>query len=560
MSLQLTFDTAANRNAFAAKTGYAAEESTTLAAHPSLYALAKAADGFVSAECADAMSVIVKSETAPAESESLGDGFYVISTTDFVATFEQFGGAEPVDAPVKLLSELTGTAVIDPLSADAQWARIRLSNRSRPFSTEFAVATTTRQRKPEVIVVDSGINFSHAEFAGLETEDFFKLPQCVDFSDSTGHGTAIASAAVGLNVGVMKDVKLVNVKIFETTKPTLLELGSAMNALLDRQVADPTVARVVNMSWTVPKSAYLESKINALVQAGMVVVAAAGNEGLDVAGLTPAGMPNIITVAASDADDVSAGFNDFAPADASITTNVGQTLDFFAPGVGVTLADKNGGYVKVSGTSASAGYASGCVASMMSLLTQWPQSFETILGVMIADATVGALLLDPDKFSENQNRLIHLPEGTRNLGNLDYYLGAPTAAEPTITIDSRRVVDLLVDPEQAPTYALVWDDAALEADFGQYVSIDSTTGVVTITKPEVAMPADVNIKLVRFRVSATIPSMTNTTPGLIFFAANPNFNGELNTEVVSALEDLNSVNFFAAWRAPAPNEYSTVIK
>ena len=560
MQIQITFSTSANRNAFAAKTGYTTAEQTTLTAHAALLGLAKSAEGFVSAEQAEAGTneFIVKSDniaglaSIATELENLGNGFYRVSSTDFIALYNANPSAEPAVANIKLLSELTGPTIItDPLTAAGQWARIRVSNKNRPFSSTFATMPTTAQRTPEVIVMDSGIN-SHAEFANVTVENFYKLPSFADYSDEAGHGTAVASAIAGANVGVSTHSKLVNCKIFTATyKPTLLELGAAMDAILARQTADSTTARVVNMSWNTTKSAYLESKIDALCQAGIIVVAAAGNDGIDVANLTPAGMAQVITVAASDIDDVAAGFNDFAAADATITTNSGRFLDFFAPGVAVTVAHRNGGYIAPSGSSFSAGYASGCVAELLSVVPSWPQSFTTIIDFLNTDATSGVLLLDPTLFTSNQNKVIHLSTGINNkLYEFDYYMGAfSETSEPTISVSN--LVDFYDIPfltgQETRTFSIVWEDPALEADYASFVVIDSTNGALTITKPTVALDPSVNLQLVRFKVNIATNSVSLTSNGLIFFYANPSFTGDVSTELASALEDLNSQSFFAAW-------------
>ena len=82
--------------------------------------------------------------------------------------------------------------------------------------------------------------FVHAD---LETEDFFKLNSFANFADNLGHGTAIASAAVGKNVGLQQYAKLMNVKTFDTgQKPTLLDLGAAIDAILVHHQNTPEVS------------------------------------------------------------------------------------------------------------------------------------------------------------------------------------------------------------------------------------------------------------------------------------------------------------------------------
>ena len=557
MQITITFDSATSRNAFATKTGYATADSTTIDAPGSLLGLAKTSTGYVSATQTQAGSndfIVHSTNTTEfasvgTVSADLGQGFYQVASTDFVALHAATAGkAEPMNAPIKLLSELTFTSTVDPLSAEGQWARIRVSSRFRPFSSQFSKVATTPNRQPEIIVVDSGVNGSHAEFADVTVEDFYKLPRFSTFADDTGHGTAIASCAVGANVGLAVDAKIVNCKIFSGTDyPSLLELGAAMDAILARHTADTNTARVVNMSWNTPKSAYLDAKIDALVQAGMIVVAAAGNDGIDVANLTPAGKANVITVAASDADDVAAGFNDFAAADATITTNAGQFLDFFAPGVLVAVARYNGGYGRASGSSFSAGFASGVVAELMSLIPTWPQSFSTVINILSDDAVKGVLLLDPDKFSDNQNKVIHLISG-QNINDLafDYYLGAFTADVNTIEGDISAFLNVPAFDGQTTNYSIVWDDAALAADYSSFVTVASD-GKFTVTKPTVSLPSDVNFKLITFKIVGATDNATMNSNNMIFFVVNPAYNGDISTDLASALEDLNSQSFFAAW-------------
>jgi hypothetical protein len=557
MQITITFDSATSRNAFATSTGYATADSTTITAPGSLLGIAKASTGYVSAAQAQAGSndFIIHAQHpdevtgVDAVVTDLGQGFYQVTSADFIALHTATDGkAEPVNAPIKLMSELQFTSTVDPLSTTGQWARIRVASRFRPFSSQFSRIPTTANRQPEIIVVDSGINATHAEFANVTVEDFYKLPRFTNFLDETGHGTAITSCAVGANVGLAVNAKVVNCKVFSGTDyPTLLELGDAMDAILARHTADVNTARVVNMSWNTPKSAYLDAKVDALVQAGLIVVVAAGNDGIDVANLTPAGKANVITVAASDVDDVAAGFNDFSAADATITTNEGQFLDFFAPGVAVAVAKRTGDYGVASGSSFSAGFASGAVAELMSLWPTWPQSFATVINTLGEDSTKGVLLLDPDTFSENQNRVIHLLSG-QNINDLafDYYLGAFTADVNTIEGDIADLLNVPYFNDQTVNYSIVWEDAALAADYSSFVTIDNT-GAFVVTKPTVSLPSDVNFKLITFKVRGTTDNVTKDSNNMIFFVVNPAYNGDISTDLASALEDLNSQSFFAAW-------------
>lgn len=558
MQITLTFDSITNRNAFATQTGYATAETVTVTVAPGLLSMAKVAPGFGMAEQVGAtgeQEFVVYAATAAELTghctvvESLGDNFYKVTASDYIVLHSALNGnVESSVTSIKLLNVLSGSAVTDITTANAQWARIRIASGFRPFPTTFNRVTTTPLRLPEVIVMDSGINAAHAEFAGVTVEDFYKLSRFADYSDEAGHGTAVASAAVGVNIGVCNHAKLVNCKVFTATyKPTLLELGAALDAIIARQAADPTTARVVNCSWTTNTSPYLNNKFQTLVNAGVVVVAAAGNTGIDVANLTPAGLANVITIAASDIDDVAAGFNDFAAADADITTNSGRFLDFFAPGVGVTLAERAGGYFVVSGTSASAGYASGVVADLVGLVPTWPRTFTSIIDSLSIVSTKGVLLLDPDKFSTNQNRLLHLTSAAGSLlSGLDYYLGAINSTTPQLTGNIRQSMSI-PDFTNSKAFSVVIDDSAFSA-YEPFISVTST-GDFTITTPTVAFAEGVPLQLVRFKIRATSDVSTSYSPSLIFFHVNPAYTGDVATDISTVLEDLNSQSFTAAWIA-----------
>jgi len=558
MQITLTFDSITNRNAFATQTGYATAETTTVTVAPGLLTMAKAATGFGMAEQTDAVGeqeFVVYAATAAELTghctvvESLGDDFYKVTASDYIVLHTALNGnVESSTTSIKLLSVLNSTPVTDVTTPDAQWARIRVVSGFRPFPTTFNRVTTTPLRLPEIIVIDSGINAAHVEFAGVTVENFYKLSSFADYSDEAGHGTAVASAAVCANVGVCNHAKLVNCKVFTANyKPTLLELGEALDAIIARQAADPTTARVVNCSWTTNTSPYLNNKFQTLVNAGVMVVAAAGNTGIDVAGLTPAGLANVITVAASDSDDVAAGFNDFAAADANVVTNAGRFLDFFAPGVAVTIAERAGGYAKMGGSSASAGYTSGVVADLLGLVPTAPQTFEAVIDYLNRISTKGVLLLDPVKFSENQNRLIRLASAPGTLlAGLDYYLGAISSTVPQLNGNIRTHMSI-PDFTNSTAFSIVIADPAQNA-YAPFITVQSN-GDFTVSTPTVAFAdATAPLQLVRFNIKATSDVSTSDSPNLIFFHVNPDYTGDVATDISTVLEDLNSQSFTAAWQ------------
>lgn len=566
MQYQLTFSTIASRNVFAEKCGLATSESETIYIPLALLSVAKADTSVVdiALDGTGEITVIINTvdaevlatvlETATME-EDLGEGTYIVKTSDPLSLYDLVDGKmDPADAPIKFMSELTGEDT-DLSSQDAQWARIRISSRYRPFPTSFEKISSNYKTKPEIFVIDSGINFDHPEFQdeALEVVDFFKLPSHTDYRDNLGHGTGISSTIVGKNLGLQQHAKLMNVKVSDAEKPSLLQLGQAIDAILAHHQNTPAVPKVVNCSWLVPKSFYLEQKIQSLINSGITVVAAAGNFGGDVANYSPAGMRNVITVAASDSDDIAAGFNNFATSQ-DVTTNFGQVVDLFAPGVQVTVAHITREYVKADGTSISAGFVSGAAAALMSVADSL-QTPQTVLDLLIQDSTKGVLLVDSAKFSSNQNRMIHLVDGNgeiANYGDLDFYMGIFNDTTETMDGDINNLAfgsatDIFGN---SAAYSLVWDDEDIKTKYEQYVVLNSETGEFNISKPLETLPEGQTLEIVKFKIQQTSTVGEAFSPNLFFFATDPSRDAsyDYNTDIASALENINSQSYFAAWR------------
>ena len=68
----------------------------------------------------------------------------------------------------------------------------------------------------------------------------------------------------------------------------------------------------------------IAAAVERLVEAGLTVVASAGNNGEDACKHPPAGLPSVITMGASTKADKAAGLN------------LGRCVDLFAPAEGVT--------------------------------------------------------------------------------------------------------------------------------------------------------------------------------------------------------------------------------
>lgn len=223
-----------------------------------------------------------------------------------------------------------------------------------------------RGLKTTIYLVDSGVDTSHPDLvdAGVVNLHAFNG----NFTDTKGHGTALASVMVGKTCGIANST-VKSVKIFDANQPTLLsDLIGAMDAIITDYLASGGKPSIANMSWTIAKNEYVENKINAMINYGITIICAAGNSGAAIKDITPASMINVIKVGSYNKDLGPSNFSNYV--DGSIisytagTVNVPDTLSLFgwAPGEAIWAAGLNGTYGYTAGTSIAAAIASATLA------------------------------------------------------------------------------------------------------------------------------------------------------------------------------------------------------
>ena len=497
-------------------------------------------------------------------------GWYHVTSTQGLALGKIVKSIDITSVPMSFLDNVSSitninstASAIDPTTNAGQWARIRVASQYRPLVTSFATHDVNYLSKPELYIMDTGINFDHQEFNydGLDKVNFYTLPQFNgNFSDDIGHGTGVASMAVGKNLGVCSHVKLMNVKIGgkingEQYNANLIDVGQAIDSIMDAIVADPTVTRVINMSWGVPRSAWLDAKVQSLIDAGAFVVCAAGNGHIDVDQISPAGMNTVMTVGAIDQYDIPAGFNNIAPSDSGLTTSIGLGLDIFAPGDNVMVADgltNTTSYSMTSGTSFSAPLVSG-VACVIASMNSNPLYYKDLVELIVRTSTEHALLFEDTSFSDNQNRLVYLATADMSVAykesNSVSYLGVSGETDEDIVADLNSAFNTLPMLALAPNDTIHYDIAMADdsKDYAPFISCDSLTGLVTVKKSTISLPEETRLKMVNFTATAKNSTVTMTSTTLMYFDSNPLYKDTLQSDVTLALTDVNSISFFAAW-------------
>ena len=213
-------------------------------------------------------------------------------------------------------------------------------------------------------VLDTGIDSTQPGLAGKVTAARDFVDATGDTTDASWHGTAVAGviAATGTN-SICPRCTLVSGKVLDAQ-----ESGADAEIARGLLWAVDAGARVVNLSMSGPTEApVLRAAIRSAVAHGVVVVAAAGNDGA-AARSYPAADPNVIGVAATTDSDSLFSWS-----------NRGSWVAIAAPGR-VTTTLRGGGLTTFVGTSAAAPAVAAAAAECLAVApTLSPAAVRRIL-------------------------------------------------------------------------------------------------------------------------------------------------------------------------------------
>jgi hypothetical protein len=249
--------------------------------------------------------------------------------------------------------------------------------------------TLSKGDKVLIAVIDSGIDGTHPELAGMIVDAF----DAIGTGDKLHrHGTAIAGAIVAHArlMGIAPGAQILAVRAFAPLQGS--SEGTTFAILKGLDWAAARGARIINMSFAGPRDPAIARSLAAAREKGIVLIAAAGNAGPKSPPLYPAADPNVIAVTATDEDDKL--FH---------AANRGRHIAVAAPGVDLLLPALGSGYQVTSGTSFAAAEVSGAVALLLERKPDLdPEAVRRILmatahdlGPKGVDPDFGAGLVDP---------------------------------------------------------------------------------------------------------------------------------------------------------------------
>jgi subtilisin len=277
----------------------------------------------------------------------------------------------------------------------------------------------------DVAILDTGIDYDHPDlqanvrggiyFAGWIFDELFGKDGSTnpaDWNDGHGHGTHCAGIVAAINneigvVGVAPSANLWGVKVLDDNGS-----GYTSDIIQGLQWCATHAIEVASMSFGGGGTASLQSACQAAYDAGVLLVAAAGNDNGGPVSY-PAAYSSVMAVSAvgqnPDGTIYLAGFS-----------NVGPQIELAAPGVSINSTFKDGGYQVWSGTSMACPHVAGAAALVWATGLNSPSAVrarlcETAedLGSAGWDASYGYGLVDAEAAARG---------------------GTPTDAPPSLTI------------------------------------------------------------------------------------------------------------------------------
>ncbi|WP_105421612.1 S8 family serine peptidase [Neorhizobium sp. T25_27] len=216
------------------------------------------------------------------------------------------------------------------------------------------VAGCSKQHR--IGLIDTAINIDHMALMNSRLE-VIRLGNEEETKSGAQHGTAVAALLVGTSdsrvPGLLPGAELIAVDAFRrfgrsADIASTYDLVRALDLLSQRDV------KVVNLSLTGPANALLERSVEAATGRGMILVAAAGNDGPNAKPVYPAAYGDVIAVTA-----VDKARNPYRRAVR------GDHIDIAAPGVGVWTAASISGARQKTGTSFAAPFVTAAVSMLI---------------------------------------------------------------------------------------------------------------------------------------------------------------------------------------------------
>jgi thermitase len=300
-----------------------------------------------------------------------------------------------------------------------------------------------------VAIIDTGVLTSHTDLNDHYAYGYDTYANDGNPTDTDGHGThcaGIAAAETNNFTGVAGSAFSCSFAAYRCGNGSFP--SSALVSAINKATA--AGAHVLSMSWG---SSYASPSIKTALQAardaGCVLVAAAGNDNTTSKSY-PAAWNMVLSVASSSPSDGRSSFS-----------NYGTWVDVAAPGQNILSTYKNGGYVKMSGTSMATPLVAGIATLLYSQLGE-TRSTTNALAVRDAlqDTTVPVGSWVTYGRVDFPAALSALDSGSAPVASALAPTSVAVLPEQTITLSGSGFIGttaVTVDGVPAPSFAVVTD-------------------------------------------------------------------------------------------------------
>jgi serine protease len=257
----------------------------------------------------------------------------------------------------------------------ATWGLDRVDQPSLPLSGSYEYDSGASG--VYAFVIDTGIRTTHTLFGGRVQAGlgYTAINDGRGTTDCNGHGTHVAGTIGSSTYGVAKGVTLVPIRVLDCNGSGTTSGVIAGVDFVAKSSARPAIG---NMSLGGGYSSTLNSAVAKVVDAGVTMIVAAGNESTDACGRSPASEPKAITVASTTSSDARSSFS-----------NYGSCVDIFAPGSSITSTwySSDTSTSTISGTSMASPHVAGAAA--LALAADASASPAQVTGAILNTATTG---------------------------------------------------------------------------------------------------------------------------------------------------------------------------
>uniref|UniRef100_A0A7S1XGG8 Peptidase S8/S53 domain-containing protein n=1 Tax=Compsopogon caeruleus TaxID=31354 RepID=A0A7S1XGG8_9RHOD len=313
-----------------------------------------------------------------------GTAFYVVVTS--------VGDPSPEEGTYSLnLSQVPSTTI----GIQSLWGLDRVDQRNLPLDNR-GVAFDGAGSRAWIYVLDTGVRPTHEQLVSrvLTGPSFVgssgaPVERAKGAEDCNGHGTHVAAIAAGIETGVAQGASVIDVQVLDCTKSGAREdVDAGLQWVLSDVIESNRSPAVVLLSFSGNDSFYdIDGNVTQLLDADIPVVVAAGNQGAEACKTSPASVPGVIVVGSlTQGNDEITSFS-----------NRGDCVSVYSPGERILsswyLGDSS--YRSENGTSQSAAFVAGAVASMLSdnpSLTP-PQVLNTLISVATISSLTGIRVL-----------------------------------------------------------------------------------------------------------------------------------------------------------------------